>query len=287
MKKSKLFGGLVLTASLFLAACGNGGTTADSSAAESGSTVSAEPTTVKIGLVSESAVEIWEAVAERLEDENIDLEIVKFTDYNQPNIALDNGELDLNAFQHVAFLENYNANNDADLTPIGFTFVSPLGIYSDKYADYSEIQDGDTIAIPNDVTNGGRALLLLQAIDLITLDNAAGTAPTVNDIIENPKNLNIEELDAAQLPRSLEDAGAAVINTNFAVDAGLVPTEDALYLDTDNIQEVLDIYKNVVAARAEDVDNEVYKKVVAAYQTEETKALIAETTANTDIPAWD
>ncbi|MFZ2506081.1 MAG: MetQ/NlpA family ABC transporter substrate-binding protein, partial [Trichococcus flocculiformis] len=114
-----------------------------------------------------------------------------------------------------------------------------------------------------------------------------GTAPTVNDIIENPKNLNIEELDAAQLPRSLEDAGAAVINTNFAVDAGLAPTEDALYLDTDNIQEVLDIYKNVVAARAEDVDNEVYKKVVAAYQTEETKALIAETTADTDIPAWD
>ncbi|CZQ88661.1 MetQ/NlpA family ABC transporter substrate-binding protein [Trichococcus ilyis] len=285
MKKSKLFGGLVLSASLFLAACGNSGTTADSSAAES--SAAAEATTVKIGLVSESAVEIWEAVAERLEDDNIDLEIVKFTDYNQPNIALDNGEIDLNAFQHVAFLENYNANNDADLTPIGFTFVSPLGIYSDKYEDYSEIQDGDTIAIPNDVTNGGRALLLLQAIDLITLDNATGTTPTVADIIENPKNLNIEELDAAQLPRSLQDAGAAVINTNFAVDAGLVPTEDALYLDTDNIQKVLDIYKNVVAARAEDVDNEVYKKVVAEYQTEETKALIAETTANTDIPAWD
>jgi len=286
MKKSKLFGGLVLSASLFLAACGNGGTTADSSAAESSSTA-AEPTTVKIGLVSESAVEIWEAVAERLEDDNIDLEIVKFTDYNQPNIALDNGEIDLNAFQHVAFLENYNANNNADLTPLGFTFVSPLGIYSDKYEDYSEIQDGDTIAIPNDVTNGGRALLLLQAIELITLDNETGTTPTVADIIENPKNLNIEELDAAQLPRSLQDAGAAVINTNFAVDAGLVPTEDALYLDTENIQKVLDIYKNVVAARAEDVDNEVYKKVVAEYQTEETKALIAETTANTDIPAWD
>jgi len=286
MKKKSLLGGIILSASLLLAACGSTGSTADSSDATS-SVASTEPTTVKIGLVSESAVEIWEAVADRLEEQNIDLEIVKFTDYNQPNIALQNGDIDLNAFQHVAFLEDYNANNDADLTPIGFTFVSPLGIYSDKYTDYSEIQDGDTIGIPNDVTNGGRALLLLQAIDLITLDNATGTTPTVSDIVENPKNLNIEELDAAQLPRSLEDAGAAVINTNFAVDAGLVPTEDALYLDTDNIQEVLDVYKNVVAARSEDVDNEVYKKVVAAYQTEETKALIAETTANTDIPVWD
>lgn len=285
MKKKNLLGGIILSASLFLAACGSTGSTTDSS--EATSTASTEPTTVKIGLVSESAVEIWEAVADRLEEQNIDLEIVKFTDYNQPNIALQNGDIDLNAFQHVAFLEDYNANNDADLTPIGFTFVSPLGIYSEKYTDYSEIQDGDTIGIPNDVTNGGRALLLLQAIDLITLDNATGITPTVSDIVENPKNLNIEELDAAQLPRSLEDAGAAVINTNFAVDAGLVPTEDALYLDTDNIKEVLDVYKNVVAARSEDIDNEVYKKVVAEYQSEETRALIAETTANTDIPVWD
>ena len=285
MKKKSLLGGIILSASLFLAACGNTGSTTASSEAVS-SSAATEPTTVKIGLVSESAVEIWEAVADRLEKQNIDLEIVKFTDYNQPNIALQNGDIDLNAFQHVAFLEDYNANNNADLTPIGFTFVSPLGIYSDKYTDYKEIKDGDTIAIPNDVTNGGRALLLLQAIDLIKLDNATGTTPTVSDIVENPKNLNIQELDAAQLPRSLQDVGAAVINTNFAVDAGLVPTEDALYLDTENIQKVLDIYKNVVAARAEDVDNEVYKKVVAEYQTEETKALIAETTKNTDIPAW-
>ncbi|MFS7004682.1 MetQ/NlpA family ABC transporter substrate-binding protein [Carnobacterium maltaromaticum] len=241
---------------------------------------------VKIGVVSESAIEIWKDVAKRLKDQNIDLEVVEFTDYNQPNIALKNGDIDLNAFQHVAFLEDFNKNNDADLTPIGFTFVSPLGIYSEKIKDIKELKDGDSIAIPNDVTNGGRALLLLQALDLIKLDTKAAS-PTVNDITENTKNIQIKELDAAQTARSLQDVAAAVINTNYAVDAGFSPKKDALYLDTDNISEVKDIYKNVIAARKADKDNKVYKKVVAEYQTEATKKLIDSTTNGTDIPIWD
>lgn len=241
---------------------------------------------VKIGVVSESAIEIWKDVAKRLKDQNIDLEVVEFTDYNQPNIALKNGDIDLNAFQHVAFLEDFNKNNDADLTPIGFTFVSPLGIYSEKIKDIKELKDGDSIAIPNDVTNGGRALLLLQALDLIKLDTKA-TSPTVNDITENTKNIQIKELDAAQTARSLQDVAAAVVNTNYAVDAGFSPKKDALYLDTDNISEVKDIYKNVIAARKADKDNKVYKKVVAEYQTEATKKLIDSTTNGTDIPIWD
>lgn len=241
---------------------------------------------VKIGVVSESAIEIWKDVAKRLKDQNIDLEVVEFTDYNQPNIALKNGDIDLNAFQHVAFLEDFNKNNDADLTPIGFTFVSPLGIYSEKIKDIKELKDGDSIAIPNDVTNGGRALLLLQALDLIKLDTKAAS-PTVNDITENPKNIQIKELDAAQTARSLQDVAAAVVNTNYAVDAGFSPKKDALYLDTDNISEVKDIYKNVIAARKADKDNKVYKKVVAEYQTEATKKLIDSTTNDTDIPIWD
>lgn len=240
---------------------------------------------VKIGVVSESAIEIWKDVAKRLKDQNIDLEVVEFTDYNQPNIALKNGDIDLNAFQHVAFLEDFNKNNDADLTPIGFTFVSPLGIYSEKIKDIKELKDGDSIAIPNDVTNGGRALLLLQALDLIKLDTKAAS-PTVNDITENTKNIQIKELDAAQTARSLQDV-AAVVNTNYAVDAGFSPKKDALYLDTDNISEVKDIYKNVIAARKADKDNKVYKKVVAEYQTEATKKLIDSTTNGTDIPIWD
>lgn len=241
---------------------------------------------VKIGVVSESAIEIWKDVAKRLKDQNIDLEVVEFTDYNQPNIALKNGDIDLNAFQHVAFLEDFNKNNDADLTPIGFTFVSPLGIYSEKIKDIKELKDGDSIAIPNDVTNGGRALLLLQALDLIKLDTKAAS-PTVNDITENTKNIQIKELDAAQTARSLQDVAAAVVNTNYAVDAGFSPKKDALYLDTDNISEVKDIYKNVIAARKADKDNKVYKKVVAEYQTEATKKLIDSTTNGTDIPIWD
>ena len=241
---------------------------------------------VKIGVVSESAIEIWKDVAKRLKDQNIDLEVVEFTDYNQPNIALKNGDIDLNAFQHVAFLEDFNKNNDADLTPIGFTFVSPLGIYSEKIKDIKELKDGDSIAIPNDVTNGGRALLLLQALDLIKLDTKAAS-PTVNDITENTKNIQIKELDAAQTARSLQDVAAAVVNTNYAVDAGFSPKKDALYLDTDNISEVKDIYKNVIAARKADKDNKVYKKVVAEYQTEATKKLIDSTTNGTDIPIWN
>ena len=241
---------------------------------------------VKIGVVSESAIEIWKDVAKRLKDQNIDLEVVEFTDYNQPNIALENGDIDLNAFQHVAFLEDFNKNNDADLTPIGFTFVSPLGIYSEKIKDIKELKDGDSIAIPNDVTNGGRALLLLQALDLIKLDTKAAS-PTVNDITENTKNIQIKELDAAQTARSLQDVAAAVVNTNYAVDAGFSPKKDALYLDTDNISEVKDIYKNVIAAHKADKDNKVYKKVVAEYQTEATKKLIDSTTNGTDIPIWD
>lgn len=271
--------GLITLAAVFifvLGACGAKGTADKADKVEK----------VKIGVVSESAIEIWKDVAKRLKDQNIDLEVVEFTDYNQPNIALKNGDIDLNAFQHVAFLEDFNKNNDADLTPIGFTFVSPLGIYSEKIKDIKELKDGDSIAIPNDVTNGGRALLLLQALDLIKLDTKAAS-PTVNDITENTKNIQIKELDAAQTARSLQDVAAAVVNTNYAVDAGFSPKKDALYLDTDNISEVKDIYKNVIAARKADKDNKVYKKVVAEYQTEATKKLIDSTTNGTDIPIWD
>ena len=271
--------GLITLAAAFifvLGACGAKGTADKADKVEK----------VKIGVVSESAIEIWKDVAKRLKDQNIDLEVVEFTDYNQPNIALENGDIDLNAFQHVAFLEDFNKNNDADLTPIGFTFVSPLGIYSEKIKDIKELKDGDSIAIPNDVTNGGRALLLLQALDLIKQDTKAAS-PTVNDITENTKNIQIKELDAAQTARSLQDVAAAVVNTNYAVDAGFSPKKDALYLDTDNISEVKDIYKNVIAAHKADKDNKVYKKVVAEYQTEATKKLIDSTTNGTDIPIWD
>ena len=278
---NKKFIGLTASLALFLAACGSEGATKESTI---GTTT--EPVEVSVGIVSEAAAEVWRGVKDRLVDEGIDLKIEEFTDYVQPNLALQSGDIDLNAFQHVAFLDSFNSDNDGDLTPIGFTFVSPLGLYSEQVKDYADLPDGAEIAIPNDVTNGGRALLLLQAIDLITLDEAAGTSATVSDIIENPKNLVITEIDAAQTARTLPDVAAAIINTNFATDSGLIPSEDALFLDTDNIDDVNEIYKNVIATRAADAKNEVYLKIVKAYQTEETAAKIAEVTAGNDIPAW-
>jgi len=281
-KKNVLFSG-VAALTLFLAACGGSETTTDSSAEGTAT----EKENVKIGVVSEVEVEVWEDVASRLNEQGIDLEIVQFSDYVQPNVALENGDIDLNAFQHVAYLEDFNANNDSDLTHIGFTYVSPLGLYSEKVTDYKDLTEGAKITIPNDVTNGGRALLLLQAIGLIKVDEAKGTTPTTNDITENPKNITFEELDAAQVARSLPDVDAAIINTNYATDSGLNPKEDALFLDTDNIAAVADVYKNVIAARSEDAENATYKKVVAEYQSEATAAKIDEVTAGNDVPAWE
>lgn len=284
MKKNKLFFG-VATA-LVLAACGNGGSTTESSS-QAGS-AAGEPQEVSVGVVSEVEVEVWEDVKERLAEQNIELTIEQFTDYVQPNLALSTGDIDLNAFQHVAFLEEFNASNeDTDIEPIGFTYVSPLGIYSDKVEDYKDIPEGGEIAIPNDVTNGGRALLLLQSIGLLELDESKGANVTVSDITANPKNLTITELDAAQVARSLPDVDAAIINTNFATDSGLNPKEDALFLDTDNIAEVNEVYKNVVAAREGEGDNELYQKVVAEYQTEETARVLEEVTEGNDVPAWE
>lgn len=271
---NKKFLGLTAGLALFLAACGS-------------ETATEESVKVSVGVVSEVEVEVWEDVKERLVDQGIELTIEQFGDYVQPNLAAQAGDVDINAFQHIAYLESFNADNDGDLTHIGYTYVSPLGLYSEKVEDYADLADGAEIIIPNDVTNGGRALLLLQAIDLITLDDAAGTEPTLNDITDNPKNLVITELDASQTARALPDVDAAVINTNFATDSGLVPSEDALFLDTDNISEVSEIYKNVVATRADDADNETYLKVVAEYQTEATAKKLEEVTQGNDVPAWD
>lgn len=279
---NKKFFGLTAGLALFLAACGSEGATEESTAS-----TTEEPVKVSVGVVSEVEVEVWTDVKARLVDQGIDLEIEQFGDYVQPNLAAQTGDVDINAFQHVAYLEAFNADNDGSLVPIGFTYVSPLGLYSDKIEDYADLADGAEIAIPNDVTNGGRALLLLQSLELIKLDEAAGTEPTVNDITENPKNLKITELDASQTARSLPDVDAAIINTNFATDSGLNPKEDALFLDTDNIAEVNEIYKNVIVTREEDAENEAYLKVVAEYQTEATAAKLEEVTKGNDVPAWE
>lgn len=240
--------------------------------------------TVTIGVVGEDN-EVWDYVVEKLEGEGISAELVKFTDYTQPNNALDQGEIDINSFQHKLFLESFNEDNETDLVSIGDTVIAPLGIYSDAITSIDEIEEGDTIAIPNDVTNGGRALLLLQTADLITVDPEAGVTPTVNDVTDNPLNLAIEELDASQTARALQDVTASIINSGMAVDYGFIPNEDSIFLEP--VNDDSDPYVNIIATRAEDADNDVYQKIVEAYQAEDTIEVIAETSAGSNLPAWE
>lgn len=279
MKKlTKLFALFTITA-LALTACGS-----KTNEAAGGDSPSTEPTKVRVGVVGTNEEEVWKHVKEKVAAENIDLEVVVFTDYNQPNDALANGDVELNAFQHYIFLESYNTERKANLTVIGETIISPLGLYSQKIKDVSEIKEGDTIAIPNDPTNGGRALLLLQTAGLITVDPSKGDTPTVNDITENKLNLTISELDASQTARSLPDVAAAIINGGIAVDAGLVPSKDAIFLE--ELNATSKPYINVIVAREEDKDNEVYKKIVDAYRQDDTAEVIEKVTNGANIPVW-
>lgn len=240
--------------------------------------------TVKLGVVGDDQ-RLWEKAAELAAKDGIKIELVHFSDYNTPNDALVNGDVDLNAFQHKAFLDAYNASKNTDLVPIGRTFISPIGAYSDKIKDLKDVPQNGKVSIPNDTTNGGRSLFLLEAAGLIKLRDDVGVSPTKDDIVENPKNITIDELDAAQVARTLPDVDAAVINTNLAIDAGLSPKDDAIFMEPLNDNSAP--YINYVVARGEDKDNELYKKVAAYYRTPEVKALNDELYEKTQVMAWD
>lgn len=243
-----------------------------------------ESVTVKLGVVGDDT-DVWDDVQKRLAKEDIKLEYVKFTDYNQPNDALAQGEIDLNAFQHQFFLDNYNKEHGTDLVSIGNTVNAPLGIYSDQLTSVADLKNGATVAIPNDVTNGGRALLLLQTAGLIEVDPDKGQTPTTSDIIANKLDLKIEELNASQTARALADVDAAVINSGVAVDAGFTPTKDAIYLEP--VDDKARPYVNIIVSRKEDANNKTYQKIVDAYQTKETERVIEETSKGSSIPAWE
>ena len=240
--------------------------------------------TVKLGVVGDDQ-RLWEKAAELAAKDGIKIELVHFSDYNTPNDALVNGDVDLNAFQHKAFLDAYNASKNTHLVPIGRTFISPIGAYSHKIKDLKDVPQNGKVSIPNDTTNGGRSLFLLEAAGLIKLRDDVGVSPTKDDIVENPKNITIDELDAAQVARTLPDVDAAVINTNLAIDAGLSPKDDAIFMEPLNDNSAP--YINYVVARGEDKDNALYKKVAAYYRTPEVKALNDELYEKTQVMAWD
>ena len=283
MKNKTFLATLTLSASLFLAACGS--TASDSSSSDVTSAEATEPVKVTLGVVGE-VNEPWDYVIEELkEKENIEVELVKFTDYTTPNNALAEGEIDLSSFQTEIFMDNYNKDHGTELTTIGYTVMAPLGLYSEKITSINELKDGDTIAIPNDVSNEGRALILLQTAGLIKLDTSAGLVPTTEDVVENRLNLQFQTLESNQTARALQDVTASVINSGMAVDAGFIPSEDAVFLEP--VTEDSKPYYNVIAALSEDVDNETFQTIVEYYQSEGTAKVIEEASKGSQFPVWD
>lgn len=239
---------------------------------------------VKVGVVGENTDQ-WKPVIKNLQEEGITLELVTFSDYSQPNQALADKEIDLNSFQHYAYLNQDIKDRNLDLSVIGETIIAPLGVYSNKIKSLDELKDGDSIAIPSDATNGGRALKVLESAGVIKVNEAAGYTPTLSDISQNPKNIKFVEVEAAQTPRLLADVAAALINGGHAVDAGFNPKNDSIYLE--QVKEGTDNpYINIIVSRTEDKDNELYKKVVDAYRSEDVAKVIEEVYKGAYIPTW-
>ncbi|WP_265500317.1 MetQ/NlpA family ABC transporter substrate-binding protein [Paracoccus beibuensis] len=224
---------------------------------------------ITVGVSPGEHGEIMEEVAKVAEPMGLNIEIVEFSDYVVPNQALADGDLDANSFQHRPYLENQMKDRGFDLVEVGTTITTPMGIYSDKIEDMANLPEGAQVAIPNDPTNGGRALLLLQDLGLITLAEGTGLVPSPLDVSENPKNLNFTELDAAQLPRALADADIAIINTNYALASGLSPKADAIAMEKADSP-----YVNIIVVQQGRQEEPWVKTLVEAYQSPEVKAFI-------------
>jgi D-methionine transport system substrate-binding protein len=243
-----------------------------------------EATTLKIGATPVPHSEILEFVKPMLAEEGVELEIVEFTDYVQPNLALDNEELDANFFQHVPYLEDFNEKNDTALSAVILVHFEPLGIYPGQSSSIEELQEGDKVAVPNDTTNEARALLLLQEAGLIEIDENAGLEATIKDITSNPKNLEIIELEAAQISRSLPDVDLGVINGNYAIEAGLNAGEDALMAE-DKESLAAQTFANVVVIRTGD-DREMFETLKNVLQSEEVKNFLEEKYQGAVVPVF-
>ncbi len=281
-KLGKLTLGLALA--LGLSACGSNDANESTNKGTEDKAQTEVSDTIKIGVVGEKN-EVWDEVIKRYEEGTGNtVELVKFADYNQPNEALLAGDIDLNAYQHYKFLQEFNDDKGSDLVSIGDTMLAPITLYSHKVKNLDEIGEGAKIAIPNDPSNGSRALFLLQDAGLIKVEGEPGEIVGLDKIKENPKNLEIIEMDASQTSRSLDDVDAAAVNDTFALDAGL-DRKTIIYEENPKSESVKQ-YINIIAARKEDENNERYKEFVKYYQTDETKADYERITKGSWIPAW-
>ena len=240
-----------------------------------------------VGTVSDSALELWEYVAAKaLEEEGIVLEIVLFNDYNQPNVALQNGSIEVSAFQGHPFIKSWNEDNDGSVFAIANTLLMPLGLYSDKHASVEDIPENGVIALPNDPSTLGRALLALEIAGLIEVDDEVGIYADEADITDNPKNLEILLVEPNFAALSLPDVDAALVNTNFANDAGL-SIDDAIFNDAADADKVNPMYINTITTLEENKDNPLYLKLVEIYHTDDVKEKLLEVYDGQVFPMFD
>lgn len=236
---------------------------------------------IKVGVSPGEHAEIMEEVAKVAAPKGLNIEVIEFSDYVVPNQALNDGDLNANSFQHRPYLENQIKDRGFELVEVGTTITTPMGVYSDKIKDLAELPEGGNVAIPNDPTNGGRALLVLQDLGVIKLAEGTGLVPSPLDVTENPKNLKFLELDAAQLPRALADADIAIINTNYALAAGLNPKEDAIASEKADSP-----YVNIIVVRKGDEGAAWVKPLVEAYHSPEVKKFIDDKYQGSVITSW-
>lgn len=270
---------IALTLIVSLAACG--GETAADDNPEGTEGDALDKNKLVVGVTAGPHEQIMEKVKEIAADDGLDIEIKVFTDYVMVNTALAEGELDANSYQHKPYLDDFNAERNLDLVDVADTVNFPMGIYSEAIDDVSELKDGDPVGLPNDPTNGARALILFEDAGLIQLDEDAGVTATVNDIIDNPLDLEFVELEASQIPRQLGELTAAAINTNYAIEHGFVPTKDSIYIEPKDSPWV-----NLIAVRAENKDDPAIEKLIKAYHTDEVKQFIEETFEGSVVPSW-
>lgn len=270
---TSLLGGVAACGlALALVACG-GGNAAPSA-----------DTTIRVGASPSPHAEILAQVKDELSEQGYTLEVVEYNDYIQPNVALSEGDLDANYFQHKPYLDDYNAENGTDLVDAGAIHFEPMGLYAGKSSDLANVPDGAKISVPSDATNEARALLLLQDQGIIKLRDGAGLSATKNDIVENPHNVEIVELEAANIPHTLQDSDFGIVNGNYALAAGL-DTSSALVTESAD-SEAAKTYANLVVCRPDNADSDKVKALVAALQSETVRSYIEQTYSGVVVPVF-
>lgn len=272
-KLSVLAAVTLVAAAAFVSGCGSN--------APAGGTETTKNTVVTVAATPLPHSEILNEIKPLLAKEGIDLKIIEFTDYVKPNLALADKEVDATFHQHLPFLEKFNAEHNTNLVSAGNVHIEPMGVYSHKIKALSDLPLKAKVAIPNDPSNGGRALLILQAAGLIKLKDGGTVSSTVQDITDNPKQLQFSELDAAQVPRAIDDVDIAVINTNFALEAGLNPLKDSLFLEAKDSP-----YANILAIRAGDESRPEIQKLLKALQSPEVKKFIEDKYKGAILPSF-